>query len=195
MPSSTSPRAWVFGYGSLIWRPDFDFDAVQDAWIDGWSRQFWQSSTDHRGTPDAPGRVVTLVAEPGARCWGRAYRVGADVLEHLDHREQGGYERRSMEAYRKDERPVGEVLVYVGGPDNPNFIGRAPMGEMVAQIVESVGPSGTNVEYLLELDAALSSMGATDEAVAALASAVRKYLLKRERKAQRKLNRGQKEPG
>ena len=66
---------WVFGYGSLVWRPDFPF---QDrlAFIHGWRRRFWQSSTDHRGTPSAPGRVATLVrGDDAERLWGTAYQL------------------------------------------------------------------------------------------------------------------------
>jgi cation transport regulator ChaC len=185
MPPSTSTQRWVFGYGSLIWRPDFSYDDVADVWIGGYARRFWQASKDHRGTPEEPGRVVTLVEAPGERCWGRAYLVEADVLDHLDHRERGGYSRHELLAHRARGGQI-KVLVYIGGPDNPQFIGRAPMGEMVSQIVESVGPSGANSEYLLSLDDALTAMGAQDEHVTALAAAVRKYLKKQHRKQERR---------
>ncbi|MCH2567560.1 MAG: gamma-glutamylcyclotransferase, partial [Pseudomonadales bacterium] len=64
---------WVFGYGSLIWRVDFDHVDVQPAWITGWQRRFWQGSVDHRGQPNAPGRVVTIVPQEDAICHGLAY--------------------------------------------------------------------------------------------------------------------------
>ena len=82
---------WLFAYGSLIWRPAFPYVERQTGWVEGFARRFWQASTDHRGVPEAPGRVVTLVPEPGARCWGVAFRVAADtseaVLETLDRRD------------------------------------------------------------------------------------------------------------
>ncbi len=91
---------WIFGYGSLVWRPDFPFAERRAATIVGWARRFWQGSTDHRGVPGAPGRVVTLVAEPGARCWGTAYRVAYDVLsgviDTLEQRVYGGYSREAI---------------------------------------------------------------------------------------------------
>ena len=91
---------WIFGYGSLVWRPDFPFVERYHAVIEGWVRRFWQGSTDHRGVPGAPGRVVTLVAEPHARCSGTAYRVDDAVIDSvintLEYREKGGYRREEI---------------------------------------------------------------------------------------------------
>ncbi|MEC9072039.1 MAG: gamma-glutamylcyclotransferase, partial [Myxococcota bacterium] len=91
---------WIFGYGSLIWSPGFPFQERVMASLHGWGRRFYQGSPDHRGTPQAPGRVVTLVTAPQERCWGVAYRVAGDqvqdTLETLDRRESAGYERISV---------------------------------------------------------------------------------------------------
>ncbi|MDX5329335.1 MAG: gamma-glutamylcyclotransferase, partial [Marinobacter sp.] len=75
---------WLFGYGSLIYKVDFPFLEQRPASIRGWARRFWQGSHDHRGTPEAPGRVVTLIEQPGAVCRGMAFRVSPNVFEYLD---------------------------------------------------------------------------------------------------------------
>lgn len=166
----------VFGYGSLVWRPALPFEQRRPARIRGWTRRFWQSSPDHRGTPEAPGRVVTLVPAEGADCWGMLYRVAAadapTVVASLDHREKAGYERHRLPAWLADGSCVEGVLVYVAGPDNPDFIGPAPLAEMVEHVLRSVGPSGPNPEYVLHLAQALREMGAEDPHVFALADAV-----------------------
>ena len=65
----------LFGYGSLTWRPGFEFVSSEVAVLAGWTRRFWQGSEDHRGVPGDPGRVVTRVPEQGGRCVGRIFRI------------------------------------------------------------------------------------------------------------------------
>jgi cation transport regulator ChaC len=163
---------WVFGYGSLVWRPSIPFVERRPAFVEGWSRRFWQGSTDHRGLPGSPGRVVTLIEEPGGRCWGMAYHVAPEdrgtVLRTLDHREKGGYERRDVEIRFRDADPVAG-LVYLATDANVNYLGPAPLDVIAAQVRASTGPSGGNLEYVESLAAALREMGADDPHVFALA--------------------------
>jgi cation transport regulator ChaC len=168
---------WVFGYGSLVWRPAFPFLERRAGFIEGWSRRFWQGSTDHRGVPEAPGRVVTLVREARAICWGMAYRVAptdrSDVLERLDHRESGGFERAEVAvSLHGSGDETRRALVYVAGEGNPNYLGPAPLESIAAQVRACVGPSGTNQEYLLRLAESLRDIGAEDDHVFDLARLV-----------------------
>ena len=166
---------WVFGYGSLIWRPAFPYAERVRAVLPGYARRFWQGSTDHRGVPDAPGRVLTLVEHAGARCWGVGYRVATPdipaVLAALDLREKGGYERREVTLELPDDpRQRVQGLVYLAGPTNADYLGPAPLEVIAAQARRARGPSGDNVEYVLMLAAALAELGAEPDDVQALAA-------------------------
>ena len=179
---------WIFGYGSLVWRPDFPHLRACPASIGGYARRFWQGSTDHRGIPERPGRVVTLIPDDHEglfedplprtdRCWGTAYEIHShdpdQVLAGLDHRERGGYERVRLEIELHDEvQSKGDVggsaprivigLVYIAGPDNDNYLGAAPVDAIAGQIRGAVGPSGPNPEYVFELASRLRAMEAAD---------------------------------
>lgn len=157
---------WIFGYGSLMWRVGFPYEERRPGYIRGYRRRFWQGSPDHRGSPEAPGRVVTLLPRSGERCWGMAYRIGSgakdEVLAHLDVREQGGYERVTTAVLDDGDRHVADALVYIATADNPHYLGCAPLPEIADHVVRSRGPSGDNAEYVLELAAALRVVGATD---------------------------------
>lgn len=104
---------WLFGYGSLIYKADFPYLQRKPALIHGWQRRFWQVSHDHRGTPESPGRVATLIEAPGQHCIGMAYQVTPDVFAHLDHREKNGYLRFFTELEWLDDKGTAEGLVYI----------------------------------------------------------------------------------
>ena len=163
---------WVFGYGSLIWKVGFEFEERREGFIEGWTRRFWQSSTDHRGVPDAPGRVATLVPDPDGQTWGAAYRIAAahadEVLATLDHREKGGYDRHIVCVRDRAGLVTEEAIIYIGRPGNPNWAGPLPVSEIAAIIAASNGPSGSNLDYLLELHASLERIGVRDDHVAEL---------------------------
>lgn len=175
----TSGDLWIFGYGSLVWRPAFPHAEQVPAYLDGFGRRFWQGSTDHRGVPGAPGRVVTLVPRDDERCWGRAYRVAeafaGEVLRGLDQREKGGYARHTVALGTRDGGPaaIPEALVYRATPDNPNYLGPERLGAIAAQVRVSRGPSGANLEYVLRLAAALREIGADDRHVFELETLLR----------------------
>jgi cation transport regulator ChaC len=160
---------WLFGYGSLLWRPGFEFVRRCPARLDGWQRRFWQASDDHRGTPERPGRVVTLI--PGGVCHGAAYRITGSaaeaVLASLDHRERGGYGRR-IERIALDGGGAVEGLLYFAAPRNARYRGDEPVAAIARTVVGAVGPSGSNLEYLERLVASIAALGASDPHVEAV---------------------------
>ena len=169
-PSAPGQATWVFGYGSLIYKVDFPYLRREIASIRGWQRRFWQGSHDHRGTPEAPGRVVTLLPARGRTCRGVAYLVEPGVFDHLDHREKNGYTRLPcpIRLEKADQTVAG--VVYVADEDNAAYMGPMPIADLAAHIDAAHGPSGSNREYLLRLAEALKELGDHDPHVEALAS-------------------------
>ncbi len=163
-PPTGDRPVWLFGYGSLIWKVDFPWLQRQRAHVHGWTRRLWQGSHDHRGTPQAPGRVATLVAETAARCAGMAYQVSPATFAHLDHREKNGYLRVAVAIELANGTTV-DGLTYIAPADNGAWLGSAPTEAIVEQIHAAAGPSGRNRDYLLALADALRELGADDEHV------------------------------
>ena len=168
---------WIFGYGSIVWKVDFPYVEKNAAFIRGWSRRFWQGSTDHRGVPQKPGRVVTLVENATEICWGMAYRIDdtkkLEVLDHLDHRERGGYDRLSIAMNLADNRQATGITYFATG-ENPNFLGETDSLSIAQQIHSATGPSGKNTEYVYRLEQSLNALNVPDPHVTEIAQLVRK---------------------
>ena len=131
------------------------------------------SSPDHRGTPEAPGLVVTLIESPSAPLVGVAYRIESEhahaVLAELDHRERAGYERVEVRLEFVAE-PFGQAcgLTYQARADNPGFVVSPSELEIAAVIRGARGPSGDNVSYVRRLAQALREIGEEDRHVFAI---------------------------
>ena len=166
---------WVFGYGSVIWRPGFPYIERCRGILPGYERRFWQGSPDHRGTPESPGRVVTLVPKDGAQCEGVAFLVRPGqvdaVVAELDIRESGGYTRVQRRVKLSDRRHV-EAIVYIAAAENPSYLGPAELTEMAEHIKDSEGPSGRNIDYVLNLRDILEAEEIVDLHVRELADAL-----------------------
>ena len=168
-------NVWIFGYGSLIWNPDIPYLDWKPATLSGFVRKFWQGSHDHRGTPENPGRVVTLIPCEKGYCHGIAYLVSLStvksVFEKLDHREKNGYSKTKVFLNFTDKTNE-EAITYIAKSINPAFLGPAPDSSIAKQIAVSSGPSGNNSAYLFKLAAALRKHNFIDKHVFELESLV-----------------------
>ncbi|KAL7634230.1 UNVERIFIED_CONTAM: hypothetical protein RMT77_015560 [Armadillidium vulgare] len=151
----TTTSLWVFGYGSLCWYPGFQTRSSCIGYVQNYVRRFWQGNTTHRGHPGRPGRVATLIKEDKGLTWGVAYEVtGEAALKYLNEREVtlGGYTTELVTFYPRDRstQPF-PVLLYIATPSSKDWAGPAPLHEIATQIIQSKGPYGHNVEYLVRL--------------------------------------------
>ncbi|KAJ8773372.1 hypothetical protein K2173_028549 [Erythroxylum novogranatense] len=178
---------WVFGYGSLIWKAGFNYDDRLVGFIRGYRRVFYQGSTDHRGTPEYPGRTVTLEPADDEVCWGVAYKVSnkedeETAITYLEVREKQ-YDKKAYLDFFTDIKAaspaVSGIMVYIASSDkklNKNYLGSAPIKEIAKQIINAEGPSGPNRDYLFHLEMALLQIGCKDKHVMDLANEVRRIL-------------------
>lgn len=163
----TGDDLWVFGYASLIWRPDFDADEQRGACVHGWHRALRMRSRINRGTPERPGLVFALVS--GGSCRGVVYRIerarAERELERLWAREMptGVYDPRWLPC----RTPAGGVraLAFTLDRSSPAHTGEIADAEMVEILRHARGRYGTTLEYLLETAASLRSRGIRDREI------------------------------
>lgn len=166
---------WVFGYGSLIWRPGFEFEESAPARLHGYHRSLCIFSHVHRGTPERPGLVLGL--DRGGVCRGLAFRVAAkkaqETVDYLRAREQATavYLERRMPVRLEDGRNV-TALVYVADRKHLQYAGRLPREQQLELVRHGRGSSGENPDYVLLTDEHLRKMGIFDPVLAGLAQAL-----------------------
>jgi cation transport protein ChaC len=166
---------WVFGYGSLMWRPGFPFVERRHARIYGYHRSLCVYSHIHRGTPDRPGLVLGL--DRGGCCHGVAFRVAAAeaaaTIHYLREREQvtGVYRERHLPAELEDGGTV-PALAYVVDRRHPQYAGRLPEGELLRLVRQGAGVSGANPDYVRSTHEHLLDMGVKDPILQRLAAAL-----------------------
>ena len=165
---------WVFAYGSLMWRPGFEFRERVHARVTGLHRALCVYSFVHRGTPEKPGLVLGL--DHGGACRGVAYRVAAglraETLAYLRAREQ------VTMVYRETVRPVildGEparrvrALMYIVDRSHPQYAGRLDLDRQIHFVRQGHGNSGPNRDYVLATVHEIEAQGCRDTALHLLA--------------------------
>ena len=168
---------WVFGYGSLLWRPGFEFTERSRALLRGYHRSFCIYSHHYRGTPENPGLVLGLNA--GGECVGNAFRIAPEnwnaVKEYLDERElvTNTYIPADVEVELDDGRTV-IAHTYVADPTHQQYAGNLPVRTAVEIIVAAHGNVGPNLEYLENTVQHLDEMGIVDPPLHDLMDLVRR---------------------
>ena len=170
---------WVFGYASLIWRPEFEAAEHRPAVVYGWHRALEMRSRVNRGTPECPGLVFALVH--GGCCRGMVYRIEEhDVerqLERLWAREMptGVYDPRWLHC----RTPQGRVkaLAFTLSRHSPSHTGPLPDALMVDILRTANGRYGSTLAYLLETAASLRACGIRDRDVERLVALARRHAL------------------
>jgi glutathione-specific gamma-glutamylcyclotransferase len=160
----TGEDLWVFGYGSLMWRPGFDFIERVPARLIGLHRALCVYSFVHRGTPERPGLVLGL--DRGGMCRGIAFRVAAAQREkttaYLRAREQvTTVYRETMRRIELEEHARRQVraLCFIVDRSHVQYAGRLTLAECVHHVRQGHGSSGANRDYVLETVAALEKLG------------------------------------
>jgi cation transport protein ChaC len=166
---------WVFGYGSLMWRPGFPFLQRAPATLHGRRRAFCIYSVHHRGTPERRGLVLGLAAGGATR--GMAYRVAdrhwPQTYAYLREREQPTetYVEARVAVRLGDGRRV-EALSFLSDRTHPQWAGALTLERQAELISGANGLSGRNVDYLSDLVEHLREAGIRDRSMEALLAMV-----------------------
>jgi cation transport protein ChaC len=169
LPSVTTAKGdlWVFGYGSLMWRPGFDFEERVPARLVGEHRALCVYSFVHRGTPEKPGLVLGL--DRGGACRGIAFRVAeknrADTVAYLREREQvtSVYREVMRSVWLQDDaRKRVSALAYVVDRGHVQYAGRLSLAEQHRHVLQGHGQSGANRDYVTATVKAIEAEGFRD---------------------------------
>ena len=155
---------WVFGYGSLMWRPDFPFREAAPALLRGYHRAFCIWSFHYRGSAERPGLVLGL--DRGGACRGRAFRVAPEdaeaVCAYLHEREMitGVYDPRLLPVEIGKRRVL--AAAYLADRQHEQYAGKLAPDRILRHILAGVGTSGSNFDYLESTVAHLDELGIAD---------------------------------
>jgi len=163
-------EVWIFAYGSLCWRPGFEYEEMVLGHVKGFVRKFWQGNTVHRGTVEKPGRVATLISESHGETYGCAFRISETnskkTLRYLENREThlGGYDSKLTLFYPCDNsvKPV-KVILYIALPGNVDWRGPGKLHDIADEVLQATGVCGSNIDYVTDLAAFLRSNNFKDE--------------------------------
>jgi cation transport protein ChaC len=165
---------WVFGYGSLMWRPGIAYEERRTAMLRGLHRALCVYSHVHRGTPERPGLVLGL--DRGGCCRGVAFRIAAarwpETLQYLREREQvtSVYLETTRQITLEGKHPRRvQALAYTVDRHHLQYAGKLPLEEQLRVVRAARGRSGDNPDYVRSTAAHLREMGFRDQVLEWLA--------------------------
>jgi glutathione-specific gamma-glutamylcyclotransferase len=174
--STLGQGLWVFGYASLIWRPEFDHTDRRPARVHGWHRALHMWSRVNRGSPDCPGLVFAML--PGGSCQGMAFHIDhanvPQVLEQLWAREMptGVYDPRWLRC--STGQGTVSALAFTLSRSSPNFCGQLSDAQYTHIFKNAVGRYGTTLDYAQQTFDGLLREGIHDRALEQLLAKVAK---------------------
>jgi cation transport protein ChaC len=165
-----SQDLWIFGYASLIWRPEFEILEQHHTKIQGWHRALKMWSRLNRGTPECPGLVFALLS--GGSCQGLVFRTPArqvrQTIEQLWLREMPNsvYTTRWLQC----PTPQGPVnaLAFTLPRSSPSYTGNLSTAQYQHIFQNATGRYGTTLDYAQETFHSLKQQGIHDKALEAL---------------------------
>ena len=169
---------WVFGYGSLMWRPGFPYAEAIPAHLEGAHRSLCVYSVVHRGAPGRPGLVLGL--DVGGACRGIAFRVEAGSVHRVRHYLRAREQVTSV--YREVMRSVWlenaarervSALAYVVDRGHGQYAGRLSLAEQMRFVRQGHGQSGANRDYVIATVKAIEAEGFRDTQLHQLALMLR----------------------
>jgi cation transport protein ChaC len=169
---------WVFGYGSLMWRPGFPYAERRKATLKGWRRGLCVYSHVYRGTPEHPGLVLGL--DQGGVCHGVAFRVEhalrESTIRYLREREQvtAVYIERIV-AITLDSGERVPALTYVADRLHPQYAGRLDRSSLLEIVRSGAGQSGKNADYVTQTHDHLTEIGVRDRELEWLSANLREH--------------------
>lgn len=173
---------WVFGYGSLMWAPDFRYAERKTGLVHGYHRALCILSNRYRGTPDKPGLVMGLCR--GGSCWGMAYRVHAaaakEVLDTLWQREM------LNRVYMPKFVPVSvggsqrvHALAFVADTEHRQFVRELDINGRARLVAQGVGQRGACVDYIRNTLEHMRELGVRDPHLSRVLEAAKSLSVKK----------------
>ena len=164
---------WIFGYGSLMWRPGFDFIRSEPAVVRGYHRRLCVYSFVHRGTPEQPGLVLGL--DRGGSCHGMGFEIAPgkweDTLNYLRAREQVTMvyvEKRKTISLLSNGQQV-EAVTYVVDRKHRQYTGHLDDADLAIHVRRGQGVSGHCIDYVMNTVSHLREMKIRDDTLERLA--------------------------